>query len=386
MYVPYYQGIFNSLGFNPELPFLEKQDFITNTEKIKTTCKNFSFYEAKTSGSTGIPLSLLTDYNSVAHSIAARIRAERWWNLDYGLKEAHFWGQGFTKPSVRLRITDMLLRNKMVFSTIDLTSEIIYEYYKKLLRFKPDIIYGNPSALYIFARFIEENKLDVSRLRTKAIISTTEILHEYQRHFIHSLFKCPVINEYGAAEVGIIAYECPHHNMHLSTDNLIIEIVKDGTPAGTNEFGEIVVTNLNNYIMPFIRYKIGDVGRLIEGECSCGVKLPLLDLTIGRDCDTIVLEDRELPGAVLFSCLGKELLKYTNSGLKVYKVFQKSLNHFKFQYVLRDEGVRDRIEHETTRIVRSILGPHIQLEFEYVDDIPREESGKLRYFVSEVFE
>ncbi|UCG93707.1 MAG: hypothetical protein JSW13_04420, partial [Candidatus Aerophobus sp.] len=121
-------------------------------------------------------------------------------------------------------------------------------------------------------------------------------------------------------------------------------------------------------------------------ECSCGVTLPLLDLTIGRDCDTIVLEDRELPGAVLFSCLGKELIEFTNGGLEAYKVFQKSLNHFKFQYVLRDDDLRDRIEHETTRIVRDVLGHQIQLEFEYVDDIPREESGKLRYFVSEVLE
>ncbi|MFX0195083.1 MAG: AmmeMemoRadiSam system radical SAM enzyme [Candidatus Hodarchaeota archaeon] len=394
MYVPYYQEIFNSLGFNPEhvkalddiqrLPFLEKQDFIKNTEKIKTTAKNFPFHKAETSGSTGIPMSLLTDYNSMARSIAARIRAERWWNMDYGLKELHFWGRGFTEPSLRLRITDLLFRNKIVLSTVNLKTEILYDHYKKLVRFNPDIIYGNPSAVYLFARFVEENKLDVSMLRTKALISTTEILHEYQRHFLHSMFKCPVINEYGAAEVGIIAFECPNHNMHLFTDNLIVEILKDGKPAGPNEFGEIIVTNLNNYIMPFIRYKIGDVGRFIAGKCPCGVKLPLIDLTIGRDCDTIVLEDRELPGAVLFGCLGKELLNFTNGGLKAYKIFQRDLTHFKFQYVLRDDGVRDRIELETKRIVREVLGPHIQLEFEYLDDIPREESGKLRYFVSEV--
>jgi len=394
MYVPYYQEIFNALSFNPEavralddlqlLPFLGKKDFVKNAEEIRTVGKNFPFYATTTSGSTGIPISLLTDYNMVAYSIAARIRAQRWWGLDYGLKEASFRGRGLRKPSCRLRMTDVLLRNNMVFQCANLTNEIKYEYHKKLVRFRPDIIYGNCSAIYIFGRFIEENNLDISTIRVRVVISTQEILHEYQRQFLQSLFKCPVIIEYGAAETGVIAYECTNHNMHLATENLIVEIIKDGKPAGPDELGEIVITNLNNYTMPLIRYKIGDVGRFIAGECSCGLKLPLLDLTVGRDCDTIVLEDHELPGAVLFGGLGKELTKLTEGGLEAYKIFQKDLNHFKFQYVLRDQGVKDRIEHVTKRIVREFLGPQIQVEFEYVDSIPRESSGKLRYFVSEV--
>jgi pyruvate formate lyase activating enzyme len=397
MDVPYYQEIFNSVNFNPEdindindiqlLPFLEKQDFIKNAARIKATGKNSQLFrarEARTSGSTGIPLLFLKDYHWEAYNTAARIRTFRWWDLDYGLKEAVFWGRGFTKPDLRLQMKDWIFRNKIFLSTVNLTNEIMFEHYKRLVRFNPDFIYSNPSALYIFTQFIVENKLDISRLQTRAIISATETLHDYQRQFMQSIFKCPVVNEYGAAEVGIIACECANHNMHLTADNLIVEIIKNGKPAAPNEFGEIVVTNLNNYIMPFIRYKVGDVGRLIPGQCSCGVKLPLLDLSIGRDCDTIVLEDRELPGAVFFSCLGKELMQFTDGELDAYKIFQKDLNCFKFQYVLRDNLVQKKIEHETTRIVREILGPQIQLEFEYVDYIPRENSGKLRYFVSEV--
>ncbi len=397
--VPYYQKVFNRLGFKPEdlevlddiqlLPFLEKEDFVRNGEDIKAVGKNFQSFTVQTSGSTGIPLSVLTDHNMVAYNFASRLRAKKWWNLNYGSKQATFGWRPFGKRSLRLRMTDLLFRNNIVFSGLDLRREIMYEHYKKLVRFKPDVIYGNPSVVQILGRFIKENKLDTSMLGTKAVISTEEILHEYQREFIHSIFKCPVINEYGATESGIIAFECTNHNMHLMTDNLIIEIVKDGKPLDSGEFGEIVITNLNNYVMPIIRYRIGDVGRFIANECSCGVKLPLLDLAIGRDCDKIVLEDRELPGAVLFGYLGvhfNELIKVSSGGLEAFKVFQKSLNQFKFQYVLKDEDLRDRIEQETKRVVRNVLGAQIQLEFEYVENIPRDESRKSRYFVSEVLE
>jgi len=177
--VPYYQEIFKSLNFNPEdindvsdiqlLPFLEKNDFIKNQQKIKTTGQEIPFFRAKTSGSTGMPLPLLTDYNSVAYNIAARIQAEKWWNLDYGLKEVYFWGRDFTKQAFGIRFKDWIFRNKLELSTIKLTNEIMYEHYKKLVRFKPEIIYGNPSAIYIFTRFLVENELDISMLDSKAI-------------------------------------------------------------------------------------------------------------------------------------------------------------------------------------------------------------------------
>ena len=153
---------------------------------------------------------------------------------------------------------------------------------------------------------MEENGLDISNLKIRAIVSTTEILHDYQRKYLESVYKCPVMDEYGASEVGIVAKECPKNNMHLVAENVIVEIIRDGERVGPNEFGEIVVTNLNNRMMPAIRYKVGDVGRLTEGQCACGVKLPLFDVTIARDCDTIILEDRELPGGVFFGVLGKE--------------------------------------------------------------------------------
>lgn len=394
-YVPHYRKVFRSLNFLPEsvddiqaikrLPILEKFDFFQNNEDFRTHGKSIPFFKARTTGSTGIPLSMVTDYNSVSYNIASRIRSERWWGLNYGLREVHFWGRGFRKPNLSLRLSDRLIRNKIVLSTLNMTDEIKYDYYKKLIRFNPEIIYGNPSAIYIFSRFLVENDLDISNLKTKAVISTTEILHEYQREFIQLIFHCPVINEYGATEAGIIAYECPHHNMHLNAENLIVEIIKrDGQDAELNEFGDIVITNLNNQIMPIIRYKIGDVGRLIPGECPCGIRLPLLDITIARDCDTIILEDKELPGAVLFGGLGKELISFTNGGLESYKIYQKDLDTFLFQAVLKNPKLQNRLEQRTKEVMTEYLGPKISVGFEYVDSIPRDKSGKLRYFVSEV--
>jgi phenylacetate-CoA ligase len=395
-YVPYYQKVFDSLGFHPEdlktlddlqlLPFLEKKTLAENCERIKTTAKNLQAYATVTSGSTGMPLSTYKDYDTTSYNFAAKFRAERWWNLDYGLRETWFWGRGFKKKaSLRLLMGDWLFRNKIVFRTEILTDQIMYDYYQRMVRFRPDTLYVNPSAVVIFTRFAEENNLDMSMLEIKGIISTSEILHGFQREYLESVYECPVMNEYGASEVGIVAKECPKRNMHLAAENVIVEIVNDGELVGPNDFGEIVVTNLNNRILPMVRYKVGDVGRLIEGDCDCGVKLPLFDVTIGRDCDTIILEDRELPGGVFFSILGKELTKFLDGGLGCYKIYQKDLRNFLFQAVLRRKDLEQKLKDRTREIVRETLGENVSFEFEFVDHIPRESSGKLRYFVSEVF-
>ncbi|MCJ7813057.1 hypothetical protein MUP95_07060, partial [bacterium] len=206
-YVPYYQKMFKTLDFHPEeikhvddikrLPILEKKDILQHYSEMRTVGKKMPFYDSKTSGSTGIPLEVYTDYGSTAYNIASRIRAMRWWNLDYGMKEAHFWGRDLDRTDYFLQFTDWFFRNKIVLSVLDLKDEIMYDHYRKLVRFNPEIIHGNPSAIYLFCRFLVENKLDTATLRTKAVISTTEVLHNYQRQFIHSVFKCPVINEYG---------------------------------------------------------------------------------------------------------------------------------------------------------------------------------------------
>ncbi|MBN1351298.1 AmmeMemoRadiSam system radical SAM enzyme [candidate division KSB1 bacterium] len=395
--VPYYLKLFQDNGFDVKnvnqisdlfrLPILEKATIRDEQDTIQSQRKDIPFYRQKTSGSIGLPLEFLNDYQSISYSIAARFRAVKWWGLGYGMREAHFWGRHMTNSTnLSLKLSDYFIRNKIILTTFDLSEEKMFDHYKRLLRFKPHIIYGNPSAIYIFARFVVEQNLDMTALKPKAIISTTELLHEYQREFIEKVFGCPTINEYGSAEIGIIAYECPEHNMHLAVDNSIIEIVKDGQHCEPGEFGEIIITNLHNRIMPFIRYRLGDVARFVDGQCDCGVKLPMLDLTIGRDCDTIILEDRELPGAVLFGTLGKELNSSLNGCLDSFKIYQKDLYHFQFKVVLRKQGFEQQLEQKARDVAVNLLGPKITLDFDYVDHIPREPSGKLRYFVSEIFD
>ncbi|MCI0514431.1 AmmeMemoRadiSam system radical SAM enzyme [candidate division KSB1 bacterium] len=393
-YVPYYQRLFVAHDFRVQdlrtpddlaaLPLLEKSTIFKNREALLTQGLSLPYFKARTTGSTGRPLEFFNDYDSVSASIAARWRAERWWGLDFGLREAHFWGRGFNQAGLALRLGDYLIRNKIILSAFYLSEEKMFSYYQRLLKFRPQLIYGNPSAIYIFTRFTLEHNLDLSKIRPQAVISTTEILHDFQKDLIQKVFGCPTINEYGGSEVGIIAYECPQHRMHISAENIILEIQKDGRPCEPGEFGEIIITNLNNRIMPFIRYRLGDVGAFQAGACSCGCKLPLLDLAIGRDCDTIILEDRELPGAILFSRLGKELNTFVNGQLETYKIYQQDFHHFLFQAVLPEVALRPQFEARALQVLRELLGEKITMAFEYVDAIPRESTGKLRYFVSQV--
>jgi hypothetical protein len=96
------------------------------------------------------------------------------------------------------------------------------------------------------------------------------------------------------------------------------------------------------------------------------------------------LEDRELPGAILFSRLGKELNTFVNGQLETYKIYQQDFHHFLFQAVLPDPSLRPQFEERALQVLRELLSEKITMAFEYVDAIPRESTGKLRYFVSQV--
>jgi len=203
-------------------------------------------------------------------------------------------------------------------------------------------------------------------------------MYPHHQDLFDKVFKCPVVDEYGSSENGIIAFQCKEGSMHVMADHLAVEFVDEaGQRVKPGELGRIVITDLNGYAMPLIRYEIGDMGRYTEQACSCGVTLPVMDIIEGRKEDFIRTREGKLIHAAYLCYTLKD------DAVHEFKMYQKDLNRFLVQIVKSNKFNADsqkKLEHK----LRTALGDSVVFEFQFLERIPREASGKLRYFISEI--
>ena len=152
------------------------------------------------------------------------------------------------------------LTNEMLLSAFDLAEQSVGLFVERLRCFRPKCIFGYPSSIALFAQMAERAGHDLARLGVAAVFCTAEVLYDHQKSTISRAFGgVPVVNGYGSREGGFIAHECPAGHMHITSENVIVEFIREGRPVAPGEDGEIVVTHLDNHAMPFIRYRTGDV-------------------------------------------------------------------------------------------------------------------------------
>lgn len=165
--------------------------------------------------------------------------------------------------------------------------------------------------------------------------------------------------------------------MHITAENLIVEVIgKDGSAVSVGEIGEIVITHLDAYAMPLIRYRTGDVGRLMPGRCSCGRGLPLMDVAQGRSTDFLRFPDGTVKHALAIIYPLREL-----RGVRQFRVTQGADFGVTVEVVADDR--QERITREAVaRCVRPVLGDQVELRVNWTDRIDCVDSGKHRYVVS----
>jgi len=240
---------------------------------------------------------------------------------------------------------------------------------------KPDFIHGYPSSLRQVAEFISDSKID--EIKPHIISTAAELLHPKDRQFITSVLGAPVYDRYAARECGNIAWECNEHNgYHINIDSLVVEFLKDGRPVDPGEKGDVVITNLHSYAMPFIRYKIGDIGVLSDKMCPCGIELPLMDVIEGRDEDFILLKD----GKKISPMMVTGTLDHI-PGIKQFRVVQEGINSV---LVVITKG-KDFQSHTVTQVekdLKGLFGWDMDVRCQVVDGISRESSGKVRTVIS----
>ena len=389
-YVPYYHDLLGEVGLrieeiqNPtdfrKIPFLTKDIIRRESSRLVTKDPLRRGYPSSTGGSTGEPLYFYNDQGAGPLRRANTLRGYRWAKVDIGDKQALFWGFALNR-SAKERLIESVknyFNNIVTFSTFDMSDETMRRYASRLRFYRPDYIVGYPSALIIFTQYCKWSKTDVPRLR--AVVTSGEKLFPQQREIIEEVFTCPVFDRYGSREFASIAHECEEHKgLHIFTDLCFVEVIHDsGRPAQSGEVGELVVTDLLNLYMPFIRYRTGDLAVPTERECSCGRGLPLLDRIEGRAFDYITTPSGKRVGGFFWTWLSRAV-----HGIKRFQIEQRVRSEVIFRIIPGPDWKNEYRQILEGRI-KETCGENFQVTFMIVDEIPLTPLGKSRFIISKL--
>lgn len=359
----------------PKIPVLTKQEVMSYTENLNSSYRGRRFLRS-TSGSTGKPLIFYKDSESMAHMDAIMYRNYSWYGIDLGDRQAKFWGHPLGRMAIaKTRFVDALL-NRIRLSAFYLHEAGYKLYLRQMERFKPQFVYGYAQSIFQFSNYFYNRGIELSHLKIKAVILTGEMVFSHQIKVIKKVFGCPVTQEYGCTEVGLIGFGCPEGSMHVM-ENLMVETLQ----KPTEKTAEIVVSELYGQLFPFIRYRLGDRGRISSGSCSCGRSLDVLEQLSGRQDDFIICPDGRLIDPYLIEYVINEMPPGYGA-IHQFRVIQEDQD--RLHILLNIQGAGERIKAFARDRIRLLLPVQMHLEVDIVTELPKEVSGKLRCFISMV--
>ena len=367
-----------------ELPIMEKSDYQDDLEKLLSkgyTRKNT--YIANTSGSSGHPFFFAK--NKEAHAITWALIKDRyaWHDLRLNSKQARFYGIPLENTSKRQEKIKDLIINRVRFPIFDMSDDVLKEYLDQFKKIKFEYIYGYTNSLVLFARYLLKKSIvlkdDCTTL--SLCITTSEVLTIEDRTILSNAFGVKVVNEYGVSEVGaIVAFENKENQWLLNRETQFIEIVDSNhIPLSDGNIGDIIITDFNNKAMPFIRYKVGDIGN-IKNKMFNNYKI--LDLLQGRTNDNIILPSRKISPGLTFYYISRSVLE-SSGVLKEFIIRQTSLDTFIFD-VVTDRALSVNEIGEIKDKMDLYLEPGLKLKINRVSKINRPSSGKIKHFYSEI--
>ncbi|MDR1158879.1 MAG: phenylacetate--CoA ligase family protein [Oscillospiraceae bacterium] len=335
-----------------------------------------------TSGSTteDAPARFYLDRRAVEHYEAARWRGLSWWGITPGSRSVMVWGapvEWERSKQAAYRRREKWLKNRVMIPAHDLSKAALPGHIALLDRYRPEYLYGYASALYALADLMRQTG-PRPKHPPRIVLSTSEMLFDFQRTLIAEVFGCPVVNEYGAKDAGILAYECPEGRMHITCENALLEVLDLRTlrPLPPGETGVLAVTDLHNFSMPRLRYLLGDTISLSTERCGCGRTLPLLGALEGRLVDILVTrDDRMVHGNILVR------LSRAHGAVERFQIVQHTPELATLR-IVPTEGARTGDMDAFVRQARALL-PGTQVAVELVSDIPPAASGKRRYAIRE---
>src|SRR4030042_1531986 len=379
--VEYYRTTINENGLTAKLSSLkdlEKYPRLTKhvirenfPQKIVDPSRKTRAYYNTTSGSTGEPLEFYNDSAVNPYTLSSFM----YFNtiMGVGPMDVHWNLKSTGKYNYRQRFTYWLL-GKHVYSVLDVRKENLHQITEQIDGIRPNYIEGYSASLEKLARLLREENVSI-KARPKAIIGTSENLTESGRALLETVFDSKVFLRYGSREFsGAVAQECnQHEGLHVNPLLTYLEVVdENGENVAPGEQGKVLITDLNNMVMPFIRYDIGDLATMGPEDCPCGIGFPLIGSLQGRTGEFIIAREGErIPFITISAYLFRR--NYTPH-VYTYQFVQREKGEIQLKVVPTDkygDSVHSRIE-ET---LRQLL-PGFKIELRVVDDIPPEKTGK----------
>ena len=350
-------------------------------ERLSEGFTSKNVYVNKTSGSSGDPFIFAKDPFCHALTWASFMDRYRWFDLNINTsKQARFYGIPLNKKGYYKERFKDFLSKRYRFSVFDL-SEAQLE--KNLVKFKKtsfDYINGYTSAIVQFAKYLKQKNIILKRFcpTLKACIVTSEMLFKEDKLLLEASLGIPVINEYGAAELGLIAFENNQNEWLVNTEDLYVEILNEKNqilPYG--EEGRVVVTSLYNQAHPFIRYDLGDIGKLSKEST---VHKPILESLVGRTNDIVNLPSGKKAAGLTFYYVTKTIIE-DDGNVKEFIIEQLKLDTFKISYVSDYELSNEKLA-EIKGSISKYLEPNLTVIFDRKTLLERSNRGKLKQFKS----
>lgn len=385
--IPFYRDRFKAIGFEfgdlkteedfQRLPILEKEDIREHSNDLfNPDFDRESLTVATTGGTTGLPLKTYNDPHVHLSSMSWRMLG--WWGVTPADNSAYLYravptGMHKLKTDIALWPTQ-----RAYIAAADMTLDRMECFYRKLLRIQPKYLVGYVGAIDEFSRFLESREYQIPSL--KVVWTTSAPLPESKRSQYQRVFSCPVYTQYGSCEFYWIAAECKEQNgLHIGTDIRHVDVVDGTVPVGSGQFGDLLVTNLTNYAFPLLRYRVGDRGRLLKHNCSCGLPFPMMDYVKGRVSDSIRFRDgTTIPGEYWTTIFDD----FTDS-VKAFQVLQKSDYSLVISYEAIEGADATMAVNVVGSRIREKLRERIPLSFRQCD-VSANDNGKLRFVVSEL--
>ncbi|WP_281636826.1 phenylacetate--CoA ligase family protein [Flavobacterium marginilacus] len=381
---PFYAALAQTDSFKnwSDLPILNKTNLQKPlAERLSLGYNEKSVYLNKTSGSSGHPFVFAKNKFCHALTWASNIYRFGWFGIDFNSSyQARFYGIPLDFIGNKKERFKDFLSHRYRFSIFNLSDEVLESFLKDFKTKKFDYINGYTSSIVLFAKFLQKKNIILKEIcpTLKVCMVTSEMLFEEDKLLLEKQFGIPIVNEYGASELDLIAFQNPDGEWQVNSETLFVEILDENNqavPNGTS--GRIVITSLFNKAHPFIRYDLGDIGILDEKST---LKKPILKQLIGRTNDVAILPSGKKSPGLTFYYVTKSIIE-DDGNVKEFVIKQMKINAFEVEYVSDSELNEEQIE-KINKAVSLYLEPNLLFTFNRKTTLERSNRGKLKQFTS----
>lgn len=379
-HVPFYKQKYSAAGVKrsdirsfedfSKLPPLTREEIRAHREELKSAAFQGKSFLHATGGSSGSPTRFYVSMDSYDWRCAASARGYSWSGCRLGERTFYLWGApvGKVSPKQERKMNIFRwLRNELMVPTFSQSPEFWASAHSQALKFKPEYMVGYVSSIEEFCRYLIDSGKRLPGI--KAVMAAAEPVHQSSRDLVDRALHAPLFNNYGSREFMAMATECSERRgLHVHMENILLETAH---PANDGP-SPILVTDLHNHAMPFLRYEIGDVGILSNRKCACGRGLSLLESVDGRVLDVLRTADGRIVPGELFPHLLKDVPEVME-----FQVWQKALDHIRVSLVLSSD-LSDQSRSLLQSEISKWMGASTHVEILRVDAIPRRASGKRR--------